>query len=219
METIAVFGATGRTGIEITKQLLEKGYAVKALVRNPQKLTLSHPNLQVLQGTPMEQADVEKTIEGTQAVMVALNIARTSDWPWAKLVTPADLFKVSMTHIVNAMKKFGVRRIETVSAWGVGDSYKEVNAMFRFLINKTKVGIAYKGHEDQEKILRESDLDWTAVRPVGLTNSSKSKPIRVSMKGNKKLHMTIPRKDVARFMVENLKSPMYYKTAPCISSE
>ncbi len=43
MKTIAVLGANGRTGIEIVKQALEKGWVVKALVRDKQKIKLANP--------------------------------------------------------------------------------------------------------------------------------------------------------------------------------
>ena len=45
MSTIAVFGATGRTGKPFTQLALQKGYEVRALVRNPSKLGLDHPQL------------------------------------------------------------------------------------------------------------------------------------------------------------------------------
>ncbi len=37
-KTIAIFGATGRTGIPLVEQALQEGYTVKALVRNKNKL-------------------------------------------------------------------------------------------------------------------------------------------------------------------------------------
>ena len=124
-----------------------------------------------------------------------------------------------MKNIVNAMKEKGIKRVITVSAWGVGDSYKEVNWMFRFLINKTNVGVAYKGHEDQERILRNSSLNWTAVRPVGLNNDTKHHPTRISQNGSKKLRMMISRQNVAKFMLEILDDEKYYQTNPSISNE
>jgi len=157
MKTIAVFGGNGRTGLEILRQALDKGYKVKALVRNTASFNIQHERLEVLRGTPMKKEDVEMTIKGADTVFVALNIARTADNPWAKVKSPPDLLKVSMTHIVESMKKHGVSRVLTVSAWGAGDSYREANWMFRFLINKTNVGVAYKGHEEQEEVRAELD--------------------------------------------------------------
>jgi putative NADH-flavin reductase len=219
MKTIAVLGANGRTGIEIVKQALEKGWVVKALVRGKQKISLANPNLHVVEGNPMRIDDVTKVVEETDAVYVALNIGRKTDMPWSKVVSPLHLLGVSMKNTVTAMKEKGVKRVITVSAWGTGDSYKETNWIFKILIKKTNVGVAYAGHEDQERVLRASGLDWTSVRPVGLSNSEKQKPVRVSIKGDKKLNMTISRKDVASFMLDIVDDEKYYQQEPSISSE
>jgi hypothetical protein len=55
-----------------------------------------------------------------------------------------------------------------------------------------------------------SGLDRTSVRPVGLTDSENQKPVRVSIKGDKKLNMTISRKDVARLMLDIVDDEKYY---------
>lgn len=219
MKTIAVLGANGRTGIEIVKQALEKGWVVKALVRDKQKIKLANPNLHVVEGNLMRIDEVTKVVEETDAVYVALNIGRKTDMPWSKVVSPLDLLRVSIDNTINAMQENGVKRVITVSAWGTGDSYKETNWIFKFLIKKTNVGVAYAGHEDQERLLRKSGLDWTSVRPVGLSNSEKQKSVRVSIKGDKKLNMTISRKDVARFMLDIVDDEKYYQQEPSISSE
>lgn len=81
------------------------------------------------------------------------------------------------------------------------------------------LGRPYAGHEQQEKVLKESNLDWTAVRPVGLTNNTKHCPTRVSQNGSTKLKMSISRMDVAIFMLDILDNVKYYKTTPSISND
>lgn len=56
---LVVLGATGRTGLEIVKQALGQGHEVTAYVRNPAKLTLSHPKLRVVQGELDDPARLE----------------------------------------------------------------------------------------------------------------------------------------------------------------
>lgn len=219
MEKIAVFGSTGRTGKYIVKEIVNRGLIPVCLVREKSKEKITERKAYSIIGSPLEYEDVLETIDGCDAVLVALSIARKSDFPWAKVITPPDLLDVAMKNIVKAMNETGVRRVITVSAWGVGNSYAEVNWMFRFLINKTKVGVAYAGHEDQERVLRASGLDWTSVRPVGLTNDTWNSRVRVSFKGEKKLRMTISRKDVAKFMLDILEDRKYFQTTPSISME
>lgn len=219
MEKIAVFGATGRTGKHIVEEVAKRGFIPVCLVREKSKEKITEPKAFSIIGSPLEYEDVLETIDGCDAVLLALNIARKSDWPWAKVITPPNLLDVTMKNIVRAMSETEIRRVITVSAWGVGDSYREVNWIFRFLINNTKVGMAYAGHEDQERVLRQSGLDWTAVRPVGLSNETWNSRVRVSFKGEKKLRMTISRKDVAKFMLDILEDKKYFQTTPSISMD
>ena len=49
-EKIAIFGATGSSGLQLVEQALERNYKVIALVRNPEALTsanLTNKHLQV----------------------------------------------------------------------------------------------------------------------------------------------------------------------------
>jgi len=219
MKKVAIFGATGRTGVHLVNQVAAQDMIPVCLVRKESTEILLHEKAIRVVGSPLVYENVLEVLEGCDAVLCALNIARKTDWPWAKLISPANLLEVSMNNIVKAMVEAGVKRVITVSAWGAGDSYSEVNGMFRFLINKTNVGTAYRGHEEQEAILRESNLNWTAVRPVGLNNNNKHQPTRISQNGSRKLRMMISRKDVAKFMLDILVDDKYYKTAPSISND
>lgn len=216
MKKIAIIGATGRTGNIITKLSIERGFFPVCLIRENSKDKLKNEISTVI-GSPLIFEDVRKTLEGCEAVFVALNITRKSDAPWSKVISPVNLLNESMKNIIKASKELGIDRIITISAWGVGDSYKEINWMFRFLINKTNVGVSYKGHEDQEKLLNESGLNYTAVRPVGLSNGKLTENIIISQRGDNKLKMSISRKDVAKFMIDIVDNNNYFKTTPSIS--
>jgi uncharacterized protein YbjT (DUF2867 family) len=78
--------------------------------------------------------------------------------------------------------------------------------------------VAYLEHERQEALVRNSGLDWTIVRPVGLTNSQKPKPVKVIFGNEQKPSLTISRKDTASFMVDILNCTDYFKKVPTIYS-
>ena len=75
MSRIAVFGATGLTGGLVVKHALDQGLQVVALVRDPGRMTFKHPNLLVMNGSPTSLADVERCVQGTDAI----GIAKTPD--------------------------------------------------------------------------------------------------------------------------------------------
>ena len=63
---VIVFGATGTTGSAVVERALECGYAVTAFVRNPEKISTSHPNLTVFKGDVLDPASVERPRRRTE---------------------------------------------------------------------------------------------------------------------------------------------------------
>ena len=116
------------------------------------------------------------------------------------------------------METIRVTRIITISAWGVYDSYQDIDPVLKFLINYSKIGITYRGHEEQEQVLRNSDLNWTAVRPVNLKNNSQFKQVIERHNNRNKLKMTLGRNDLAKYMLDILNKPQYFKQTPAISN-
>lgn len=79
------------------------------------------------------------------------------------------------------------------------------------------IGIAYNDHERQEIELKKSNLDYTIVRPTGLTNFEKEKKIIESFNNKPKPNLTISRKNVAKFMVNALKKDILIRKTVVIS--
>mmetsp|Transcript_4776 Transcript_4776/g.10081 ORF Transcript_4776/g.10081 Transcript_4776/m.10081 type:complete len:228 (+) Transcript_4776:125-808(+) len=74
-ETIAIFGATGGYGSEITATALDQGYLVRVMVRNPSKLPgeiRRNPNLTVLKGDIISLETIRETVLGADYVINAV---------------------------------------------------------------------------------------------------------------------------------------------------
>jgi uncharacterized protein YbjT (DUF2867 family) len=216
-QRLLMLGATGRTGGLAVDYALEKGIAVVALARHPEKLA-KRPNLTVIAGSPTELEDVRRAITGCTAVLSVLNTHRESDFPWSKPVSPPRLMSSAITHAVTAMKEIGIRRIVVLSAAGVSDSADSVPWLFREVVRRSNLKIAYDDHEAQEAVLRSSGLDWTAVRAVALVGT-KIKRTRISYDNQPKPRLTISRKQTATFMVDCLLHPEFFAKAPVASAE
>src|SRR5690348_13841633 len=109
---LAVFGATGRTGRQLVEQALQAGHEVVALVRTPSKLVIQNPKLRVIQGDAMNPADVDKVVQGSDAVISVLGQSKDS---------PRDMQTVAITNIIAAMNKYGVKRLVSLTGAGVDD--------------------------------------------------------------------------------------------------
>ena len=142
---------------------------------------------------------------GCDGIISALNISRKSDFPWSKLRTPPMLLSDVMKHIISLTEKNGLKRVIVCSAWGVAETEQEIPVWFKWFIKNSNIGVAYKDHERQENELKKSKLDWTIVRPTGLTNFKNQKKIIESYSNEPKPKLTISRKNVAKIYGQRAK--------------
>jgi putative NADH-flavin reductase len=203
---IAIFGSTGGTGKELVKQGLELGYEVTAFARTPEKLDeFKHENLKIVQGDVFNYEDVERAIIGQDAVLSALG---------NPTLKPNNTTSEGTRNIVKAMQKQNVRRFICETSLGVGDSREQAGFFFSKIIIPTLLKNAIADKEIQEQIIRDSDLDWTIVRPGGLKNSPKTSKYRAGL--DKNISGNIARADVAEFMLKQINSNEFLRKTPAI---
>ena len=203
---ILILGATGRTGRLLAQAAVARDHQVTAIIRDKSKATIT--KIKFLEGSPTDGKLLEKALQGMDAVVVSLNINRTSDNPFAKVVSPLTLISDSVKALIPAMEKNGVKRIITVSASGVGDSWMHMPLIARLLIRYSNIMRAYEDHDRQEQLVRNSKLEWTIVRPVMLNNKDND-GYQVSV--GKPTGGSISRKAVAKFILDALESGKYEK--------
>jgi len=95
-------------------------------------------------------------------------------------------------------------RFIVCSAWGVSEMTHDIPGWFKWLIQNSNIGVAYEDHNRQERIVSVSAFNWTILRPVGLTNSSKEQSVLESFDNHPKPSLTISRKSVAGFLLDSL---------------
>ncbi len=212
-DKILILGASGRTGKLLLEEALNRGFKVNILGRNKLLVNQKSRNLTIFEGTPLDKTILFEAANGCNVIFSTLNISRTSDFPWASLRTPKDFLEKTMQNLIEIHNEISFERIIIVTAWGVAETKKDLPIWFRWLIDFSNIKIPYLGHEQQEKLLKQTSLNYSIVRPVGLTNSNNMATIRVSYNNVPKPAYTISRKNVAHFMLDILKDSAYfYKT-------
>ena len=162
---LVIFGATGKTGIELVKQALEKGHAVTAFVRDPARMAIEGENLTLVTGDVFDPASVNQAVQGQDAVVCALGAG--SDLKKTTVRTAGTI------NIISAMQKNNVKRLMVVTAMGVGESWDNMSLFNKFFF-ATLLKSSRDDHEKQEAAVKESELDWTIVRPSGLTDTPRT---------------------------------------------
>ena len=206
---LAIFGATGRTGMPLVEQALEAGYEVVALIRTPEKLTMHHPHLMVIQGDALQRADVERTIKGVDTVISVLGPSKQS---------PKGLLTGAMRNIIAAMEKYGVKRLVVLTGAGVQapqDKPRLMNHVIKTLL-KLMSGAVLKDSEEEIRLVRESQLDWVVVRGPMLNAGPRTGNYRVGWVGIN-TGARISRADVADFMLKQVTNSTYVRQMPMIS--
>lgn len=101
---LVVLGATGGTGRLVVEQALAAGHTVTALVRSPEKLATSQPNVRVVTGSATDPESLERALEGADAVISTLGGG-------------GSVIADSTSAIVAAARQTGVRRVVVLSSW------------------------------------------------------------------------------------------------------
>jgi uncharacterized protein YbjT (DUF2867 family) len=204
---IAVFGGTGRTGVPLLKEALDRGLEVKALVRTPAKMNFSGQKLEVIEGDALDENDVRKTVEGTDAVISVLGPAKGS---------PDSLMKDAAEVITRVMKETGVRRIVWLTGAGVKDDRDE-KALSRTMIRglmKIVAGKVLSYSEEAYRIVTTADLDYTVPRAPMLSEDPTKGPVEAGYTPPKPKPLS--REDVARFILDVVEEGKFKKESPMI---
>jgi len=205
---IVIFGATGGTGIELVKQALEQGHTVTAFVREPARLAIDNENLTFTTGDVFDAESVTQVIQGQDAVVCSLG-------------SGTDLRKTTVratgtTNIISAMREQNVRRLMVVTAMGVAESWDDLSLFNKFLFAVLMKSLR-EDHEAQEAAVKESKLDWTIIRPSGLTDTPGTGIYSVG-ENIPATTSKIPRSDVADLILKELKENSLIRKAITITN-
>lgn len=204
---LIVFGSTGSIGRQLVNQALDQGHTVTAFARDAKKVGIKHDNLQVAQGDVMDAASVENAAQGHDAVLCSIGAGRKG-----------TVRSEGTRNIISAMKKMGIRRFICQSTLGVGDSWGNLNAFWKYIMFGLLLRPAYADHVNQEGYVKQSDLDWTIVRPGAFIDGERTGQYRHGFPGtDKTTKLKISRADVADFMLKQLLDDAYVHKTPGLS--
>lgn len=155
---ILVPGATGSVGGHVVEQALARGHEVIAIARNPENLTLEHPNLTKEPVDILDARAVEPLLAGVDAVVSTVGIGASKN--------PTTLYSEGTRNLLDGMRKHGVQRIVVISSevaehWAHQSIFKlwvVLPLLQRFL------GATYDDMRRMDIALWESPAQWTALR-------------------------------------------------------
>ncbi|MCG3088911.1 NAD(P)-dependent oxidoreductase [Sporosarcina cyprini] len=204
---IAVIGGTGKVGKYIAETGLERGYRVRMLVRDPERVHKHLEGVELIVGDALNAESIEETIQNCDTVI------NTFGQPVRAMPLYSEVTKL----ILSQMKEQGIQRYIGVTGGSltlVGDRKNLINrfgaGVFEILFSKMMVD-KRKEHD----MLKQSDLAWTLFRLPFVYEGPEQGEIRknlIDMPGSK-----ISNRDIARFLVEQIEKKTYFHQTPFIA--
>lgn len=187
---ITIVGGSKGTGACLATLAHAAGHEVTVVSRTGR----APAGIGVVTGDAIDPAIAAAAVAGADAVVVTVGGSKG---------VPRQRAAVTRS-IIGAMKVAGARRIVVQSSLGAGDSEAQLPVPLR-LVTRVVLAKPLADHNDQESALRGSGLDWTILRPTGLTDKSPTGTWRAfEVVGDGKLRGSIPRGDLAALMLETL---------------
>lgn len=209
---IVVFGANGKTGIEVTKQALEAGHEVIAYVRRENAIDFQHSKLKIIVGLLNDESKISEAIAGADACISTLG--------GNSLRKPSTDFTNGIQLICKTMEELKVKRLIYLSSIGANESYYYMQRLVRFLVVDLMLRIPLADHSSNETHIRNTKLNYTIIRPGGLSDGPLNLKLstgteKIVFKGNPK----ISRASVASFILQQLTDARYVLQAVWLCEE
>jgi len=194
--TLAITGASGKTGWRIADEALRRGLRVRAILRPGSVLPSALDGRDQLELVRLELGDaagLQAALRGCDALVIA-----TGARPSIDLAGPLKVDALAIRDQIVACKSAGLQRVVLVSSLCAGRWLHPLN-LFGLILVWKRLG---------EQWLEQSGLAWTIVRPGGLSedDSRAEREGVVFTRADQQESNSIPRRLVARVCLEALET-------------
>lgn len=216
---ILLLGATKGLGKEILKEALNLGFEINCLVRNAKKFPIEQNNIRVFEGDATSSIDLENAVQDSKIIISTLNVMRKNLFPWSNITNDKNTISKSSKNIIEISKRKKVKHLISVSAWGVNESLDHIPIWFKLLIKNSNLKYPYIDHGKSEKLLVNSNLNWTILRPSALVNFLNNHQVKESISLKNKPSLIISRKSLAKFIINIVDKKNYYNKIVTVSKK
>jgi len=197
---ILVLGAAGGVGRLIVGQALARGHKVTAFVRDPGKADLQKAT--VVRGNVLDIQALSNALPSQEAVVYAIGVKSTG---------PTTLFSQSTQLLLTAMEQQQVKRLVCITGIGAGETKGHGGFLYDHVIFPLFTRNRYADKELQEQLIRQSNLDWTIVRPAPFSEGKPSAPFQVLSEVGNAVLRKVSRAEVASFVLGELEARQHVR--------
>jgi hypothetical protein len=88
-------------------------------------------------------------MQNCDVLLSALNISRTSDFPFSPLRTPKDFLSKTAETLIELITKTTIKHTIIITAQGVNETKHDIPFWYRWIIDYTNVKYPYLDHENK----------------------------------------------------------------------
>lgn len=201
---ITVIGGSRGTGALVVQHAVAAGHTVRSVSRSGG----AAPGAEHLALDATDANALRSAVHGADAVIVT--VGGTGRQAPRAGVTQA---------VIEAMRAEGVRRLLVQSSYGVGDSFDGMPFVVKRIVVPLLLKHALADHAVQEQLVADSGLDWTVLRPGGLTNEPATGRVKLGPSaGGPGILGRVSREAVAALLLSSIDDPATYGHAFTIAS-
>lgn len=205
---IAIIGGTGKVGKHIATHAIQKGYHVRMLVRNPERLLYTNGKIEIVKGQVQDIDIIRELLKDCKIVINTFGQPTKGKQIYSKVTK--TIFAV--------MNELNINRYIGVSGGSLTINNDQKSILNRFGAMMFEVFLPKMMQDKKsewEFLLNSKHIEWTLIRLPFVKDSLKSYQIKenlTDMPGTK-----ITNQDIATFIIDHINNPQYIHKAPFIS--
>ena len=211
-KNIFITGATGFVGSYVLDKLINRGFNVKALIRNKNKIKRHYENCEYIVGDIL---DINTYIDSLESIDVIINLVGIIREHTRKGITFNNMHVIATKNLLGLAEKTGINRFIQMSANGVAaDSHIE------YYISKYKA----------DELVKNSNTVYTIFRPsiifgkgdgfvTMLAKSIKKLPFFVNFGKGDFPFQLVSVNDVSTYFVESINNNQTFNKTFCLCGE
>ncbi len=208
LNKIAVIGGTGKAGKYLVKQLVNHGFKIKVLLRNPDKLTFSSPLIEKVKGDVANYEAVFSLIQGCNAVISTLGQSKGEN----------PIHSLASSNIIKAMNSLDISRYIVITGLTIDTPFDKKRFKTKLLsaIMKLSFPAIIADKQKEYAVISGSTLNWTIVRLPLIEQTETKGSIKSSLNDcpGKKISTT----DLACFLINQLSDDTFIRKSPFIAN-
>ncbi|MFC4162530.1 NAD(P)-dependent oxidoreductase [Epilithonimonas zeae] len=204
LHKIAVIGGTGKAGSFLVKKLLEKGFQIKLLLRNPEKFSIQNPLLEIVKGDARDYDSVNELIKTCDAVISTIGQPKGEK----------SIFSDSTRNVIQSMKSNEIKRYIVITGLNVNTPFDNKNEKVKMATEWMYQNYPETTLDKQKEyeLLTESNLDWTLVRLPLIIQTDESFATETNLYDC--IWEKISANDLSEFLISQIDDETYFKKSP-----